>query len=107
MTVDLHRGLLDLTDPSVLAQLGTDLTELDGPWEEQVLNGDPVPTQILAIAAYASKRFQGIRFYSHEDPGKVNIVIWTETVKAPSAVAVIDSSGTITERIPRIHKKRV
>jgi RES domain-containing protein len=107
MTVDLHRGLLDLTDPNVLAQLGTDLTELDGPWEKQVLNGDPVPTQILAIAAYDSKCFQGIRFYSHEDPGKVNIVIWTETVKAPSAVAVIDSSGAKIERIPRIHKKRV
>ena len=99
MTVNLHRGLLDLTDVSVLAQLGTDLTELDRPWEQQVLNGDPVPTQILAIAAYASNRFQGIRFYSHKDPGKINIVIWTKTVKAPSVVAVIDSSGTVTERI--------
>ncbi|MBP9093444.1 RES family NAD+ phosphorylase [bacterium] len=107
MTVYLHRGLLDLTDTEVLAKLGTDLTELDGPWEQQVINGDPVPTQILATAAYASKRFQVIRFYSHEDPGKVNIVIWTEMVKSPSAVVVIDGTSTINERIPRIHKKRV
>jgi len=104
--VDLHRGVLDLTDAATLVQLGTDLTELDGPWEQQVLNGDPVPTQILAIAAYATNRFQGIRFYSHEDPGKLNLVIWTEAVNAPSAVAVIDSSDTVSERIPRIRKKR-
>jgi RES domain-containing protein len=107
MKVDLHQGLLDLTDASVLTQLGTDLGELDGPWEQQALNGEPVPTQILSIAAHASSRFQGIRFYSHEDPGKINIVIWTETVKAPSAVAIVDSSDTVTERIPRLRKKRI
>jgi hypothetical protein len=81
MKVKLQQGLLDLTDASVLGQLDTDIAELDGLWEQQVLNGDPVPTQILAVAAYASNRFQGLRFFSHEAPGKMNIMIWTGKLK--------------------------
>ncbi|MBY0548046.1 MAG: RES domain-containing protein, partial [Candidatus Obscuribacterales bacterium] len=62
MSVNLHRGILDLTNAAILDALGTNLAELDGPWEEQMKNGDPVPTQILATAVYESKRFQGLRF---------------------------------------------
>lgn len=106
MNVNLHRGILDLTDAAILDALGTNLAELDGPWEEQMKNGDPVPTQILAKAVYESKRFQGLRFFSHEAPGQVNVMIWTESIKAPSVVEVIDGSGKLADRIPKLRKKR-
>ncbi|MBX9950344.1 MAG: RES domain-containing protein [Candidatus Obscuribacterales bacterium] len=106
MNVNLHRGILDLTNTDNLDKLGTTLAELDGPWEEQMKNGEPVPTQDLAKAVYESKRFQGLQFFSHEAPGQVNIMIWTETVKAPSVVEVIDGSGKLADRIPKIRKRR-
>jgi RES domain-containing protein len=106
MEVNLHLGLLDLTDTIVLARLGTNIDEIDGPWQQQQLSGNPVTTQILAAEAYASRQFQGIRFFSNADPGNTNIMIWTETVIAPSAVSVINSSGTVKERIPPLRKKR-
>lgn len=106
MTVHMHIGVLDLTNADNLKQLGTDVTELDGPWEEQMKNGDPVPTQILATAVYESKRFQGLQFFSHEAPGQVNVMIWTETIKAPSLIEVIDGSGKLADRIPKIRKRR-
>jgi RES domain-containing protein len=106
MNVNLHRGALDLTDAGVVEQLGTSFIELDGPWEQQALTGGPIPTQDLGIEAYATKRFQGILFFSHEDPGKKNLVIWTATIKSPSVVTVIDSSNATTERIPRVRRKR-
>src|SRR5439155_11081298 len=60
--------VLDLTDESVVEALGTSAAELKGPWAQQMKNGDPVPTHILAEAAYASHRFQGIKYRSVEDP---------------------------------------
>jgi RES domain-containing protein len=106
MEVILHLGFLDLTDTANLDKLGTNLEELNGNWNEQMKNGLPVPTQILVTAIYDSKRFQGLQFFSHEAPDQINIMIWTETVKSPSSIEVIDSSGQLADRIPKIRKKK-
>jgi RES domain-containing protein len=100
------KHVLDLTDNSVVEALGTTFAELDAPWEEQIRNSKPVPTHVLAIAAHNSGRFQGIRFFSHEYPGTVNLAIWTNTVKRPSFIEVIDASGELSDRLPKPRQER-
>ena len=51
------RHVLDLTDKAVVDALGTTFTELDGAWEEHMINGKPVPTHVLAVAAHDSGQF--------------------------------------------------
>jgi RES domain-containing protein len=96
--------VLDLADPEVCKALGTTLQELDGSWEQQLKNSVPVPTHILASAAHASGRFQGIKFVSHEDPTTINLMIWTETIRYPCYVEVQDSTGQMADRIPKSRK---
>ena len=98
------KHVLDLTDPVNCKALGTTIKELDGPWEQQMKNGDPVLTHILASAAYATGRFQGMKFSSHEDPSTTNLMIWAETVKYPCFVEVLDSTGQMADRIPKSRK---
>ncbi|MBP6745838.1 RES family NAD+ phosphorylase [bacterium] len=105
MRVKLHRGVIDLTDETTILELGSCAAELDGDWLEQMRSEEPILTQILATAIYESNRFQGIRFFSHGDPGQINLMIWTKKVKAPSFVEVIDSSSVLADRIPKLRKR--
>jgi len=98
--VKLER-MLDLTDDTILKALDTDRAELQGPWADQVLTGIRVPTHDIAAVAYASHRFQGIRFDSKENPGGKNLIIWTNKVRTPSYVEVYDSSKKLAARIPK------
>jgi len=69
ISVDIEH-VLDLTVPAIRDQLGTDEAELAGPWFEQMLAHDPVPTHTLARVAHLSNLFEAIRFTSAQKPGK-------------------------------------
>jgi hypothetical protein len=63
-------------------------------------NMTAVPTHILARATYKTSRFEGIKFWSHEQPGTANLLIWTDSVKSPSYIEVVDDSNTLGDRLP-------
>jgi RES domain-containing protein len=92
--------VLDLTMPVVQKALDTDDADLSGPWFEQMILGKPVPTQILARAAYSTNRFQAIRFKSVQKPGAVNCMIWPKRLTSPAFIEVHDPSHRLYQRIP-------
>ena len=94
------KRVLDLTDQSVIKALGTTFDELDGSWKEQIKNKKPVPTHILARTAYRTNRFEGVKFKSHEQSGVANLLIWTDNIKSPSYIEVVDDTKTIWARLP-------
>jgi RES domain-containing protein len=100
ISVDIER-VLDLTVPAVRDNLGTDETELAGPWFEQMITFDLVPTHILARAAHLSNLFEGLKFNSVQKPGAVNLLVWPKKLKAPFFVEVNDPSRRLYQRIPK------
>ena len=97
--------ILDLTDKSTLEALETTVAELQGPWADQMTSGIDVPTHLLAIATYKTNRFQGIKYHSKEHPGGVDLIIWTDKLKAPSFIEVFDPTKQLAARIPEHLKK--
>ncbi|MBP6745746.1 RES family NAD+ phosphorylase [bacterium] len=100
ISVDIER-VLDLTVPAVRDKLGTDEAELAGPWFEQMITGDLVPTHLLARAAHLSNLFEGLKFNSVQKPGAVNLLVWPKKLKAPFFVEVNDPSRRLYQRIPK------
>ncbi|MDP3509025.1 MAG: RES family NAD+ phosphorylase [Candidatus Melainabacteria bacterium] len=100
ISVDVEH-VLDLTEPTVRDTLGTDEAELAGPWFEQMLTGDLVPTHVLARAAHLSNRFDGLKFNSVQKPGAVNLLVWPKKLKPPYFVEVNDPSRRLYQRIPK------
>ena len=98
--VKLNR-VLDLADKAVVDALGTNFAELKEAWAQQMKNGDPVPTHILAEAVYDSHRYQAIRFLSVEHKGGINLVVWTRKIRKPCFVEVYDPSSRLAARIPK------
>ena len=99
--VSVHlEHILDLTDNSILKALGTTIAELQGPWADQMASGIDVPTHLLATAVYKTNRFQGIKYHSKEHPGGVDLIIWTDKLKAPSFIEVFDPTKKLAARIP-------
>jgi len=98
--VKLERAL-DLTDRAVLKRLKLSGSELFCPWKELMLNGEEVPTHLLAEVAYQIPRLQGILFPSKQDARGINLIVWTRKVRSPSFVEVQDPSGILWQRIPR------
>lgn len=100
ISVDVEH-VLDLTEPEVRGTLGTDETELAGPWFEQMLTGDLVPTHLLARAAHLSNLFEGLKFNSVHKPGAINLLVWPKKLKPPYFVEVNDPSRRLYQRIPK------
>lgn len=68
-------GILDLTDPLIQRRLGTNTTELAGPWlpmQSRSLKGQapPPPTQRLGRAAYESTAVVGFCYESARSLGQ-------------------------------------
>ncbi len=104
--VSVHlEHILDLTDNSTLKALGTTVAELQEPWADQMASGFAVPTHLLAIAAYKTNRFQGIKYHSKEHPGGIDLIIWTDKLKASSFIEVFDPTKKLAARIPEQQKK--
>ncbi len=99
ISVDIEH-VLDLTSPAVRDELATDEDELAGPWFEQMLAGDSVPTHTLARVAHLSNLFEAIRFNSVQKAGGTNLMVWTKKLKRPYFVEVNDPSRRLYQRIP-------
>ena len=91
-------AVLDLTTGVVQKALGTDDSELKGPWRYRTKGGVP-PTHRLGRAIAASRRFDAVRFKSSKSDGDC-LMILTEALVAPSFVEVNDPISLLTQRIP-------
>jgi RES domain-containing protein len=91
-------GVLDLTDPAVLAALGTTEQEMTGIWAE---TPNP-PTQRLGTAAFGSQRISGIKYASAKNPGGLNLVVFPDRLSpdSPDFLEVFDPHGDLRQRIP-------
>jgi RES domain-containing protein len=95
----LLNAVLDLTDDGILDALGTNRQEITGHWR---LTMTP-PTHVLATAVKASGRILAIRSFSARNEGAGTIVaVFTDHLLLfpPSVVQVIDTSGTLAQRLP-------
>ena len=98
VTVDgILNNLLDLTDPAILAALGTTGQEMTGTW---VKSSRP-PTQWLGQLAYDSGRIAGIKYASAKHPGGLNLVAFPDQIPATtgSFLEVYDPHGDLAQRI--------
>ena len=98
VTVDgILSGLLDLTQATTLAALGTTEQEMTGTWAS---NPHP-PTQLLGRVAYDSRRLAGIKYASSKHPGGLNLVVFPDriSVAAGSFLEVYDPHGKLAQRL--------
>lgn len=96
-------SVLDLTSAPVRRILHTSKKELLSNWEGfAVLNGGRFPpTWTLGQAAFASGRFDGIRFPSNRNPSGTCLLIFTERLVAGRTHVVINrQDGSLWERLP-------
>ena len=90
-------GVLDLTNPRILEQLGTNEQELSGSWEA----GSEPPTQRLGRAAFASGRIVGIKYPSARDRSGDNLVVFPARLPLTPTdyLEVFDPNGHLAQRI--------
>ena len=97
-------SVLDLTSADVRRTLKTSIKELHSPWEEYAANnGGAWPaTWQLGHEAFASGKFDGIRFPSYRRPSAGScLLVFTERLVAGSShVTVHKQDGTVWERLP-------
>ena len=99
LTVHIE-NVLDLTVHETQVGLGTTIAELTANWQWQLAIGAVPPTHVLSEVAFASGRFQAIRYPSALQTQQSNLIIWTERLANPSFVQVIDPSGRFAHRLP-------
>jgi RES domain-containing protein len=89
--------LLDLTDATTLAALGTTGQEMTGAWATTT----HPPTQLLGRLAYDSGRISGITYASAKHPGGLNLVVFPDriSVAAGNYLEVYDPHGNLAQRI--------
>ena len=98
ITVDgIVNQLLDLTDPSTLAALGTTAQEMTGTWAAIACP----PTQLLAQLAYDSGRIAGIKYASAKHPGGLNVVVFPDRIPIATGnyLEVYDPHGHLAQRL--------
>jgi hypothetical protein len=93
-------SVLDLTDNTVQASLGTTRSELTGHWRQAQKRGFNPVTQVLGQAVYDSGLFQAVRYESARAHGRYCLCIFIERLVAPSFIEVFDPNGNFKERIP-------
>jgi RES domain-containing protein len=94
-------SVLDLTDASVVSQLGSHYQELTGVWRYRQEQTGEAPTQLLGRICYASGLFDGIRFPSSKNsPEGVCVAVFLDRLKPPAFLEVYDPSGNLAQRLP-------
>lgn len=91
-------NLLDLTDATTLAALGTTDQEMTGTW---AATPHP-PTQLVGQLAYDSGRIAGIKYASAKHPGGLNVVVFPDrlAIAAGNYLEVYDPHGHLAQRLP-------
>jgi RES domain-containing protein len=89
--------VLDLTDPAILAALGTTEHEMTGSW---VRIPHP-PTQTLAREAYDTGRIVGIKYRSAKHASGLNLVVFPGRIplSPKNYLEVYDPQGKLSQRI--------
>jgi RES domain-containing protein len=90
--------ILDLTDPAILAALGTSVQEMTGTWAAL----PHPPTQLLGQSAYDSNRIIGIKYNSAKHPGGLNLVVFPDRLSIADGnyLEVVDPDGNLAQRLP-------
>jgi RES domain-containing protein len=95
-------SVLDLTDPSLLEQLGTSLKELVAESPSRFIEnarGRSTPTQQLGSACFRSGHISAIKVPSAANPFGFCIDIFTECMFAGESVRVRDDSGVLSAEL--------
>lgn len=96
-------NVLDLTDPSIQAFLGTSLAELTGQWVLEQQGGNLAPTQQLGQAAYGAGDIVGVLYVPAKNPlnGRgIAVFLDRLTPGAPSYLQVYDPDHVLDQRLP-------
>jgi RES domain-containing protein len=93
-------SVLDLTEPSVQAAIGTTYQELTGQWRATQSGGAEAPTQTLGRVCYESGRIDGLRYFSSKNPpdGKC-LAVFPERLGGPAYLEVFDPFGNLAQRL--------
>lgn len=94
------QGALDLTDPETQRALGTSPTELAAEWAYTQELGRLAPTQVLGRAAFDLGVVPALLYPSAVDPGRRNLVVFTDRLAASGSVLLVKSGERILQRIP-------
>jgi|HubBroStandDraft_3_1064219.scaffolds.fasta_scaffold339695_1 RES domain-containing protein len=92
--------VLDLTAPEVQAAVGTNSQELTGAWRQVQAAGRLAPTQILGRVCYLSGRFEAIRYPSSKNIAGVCLGVFTDQLRSPAMIRVLDPHGRLAQRLP-------
>jgi RES domain-containing protein len=94
--------VLDLTEPSIQAAIGTDAAELAAPWRMLQARGKEAPSQRLGRAVYRFGRIDALLYRSTKDPvsGRC-LAVFPDRVTHPSWLEIVDDTGRLkSERVP-------
>jgi RES domain-containing protein len=93
-------SVLDLTEPSVRAAVGTTHQELTGQWRVTQDGGAEAPTQTLGRVCYESGGIDGIRYPSAKNPpdGKC-VAVFPDRLARPAYLEVFDPFGNLAQRL--------
>lgn len=92
--------VLDLMDPEVQAAVGTNSQELTGAWRQIQATGRLAPTQILGRLCYLSGRFEAVRYPSSKSVAGVCVAVFTDRLRRPAMIRVLDPRGRLAQRLP-------
>jgi hypothetical protein len=87
-------------DPEVQAAVGTNPQELTGAWRQIQALGRLAPTQILGRQCYLSGRFEAIRYPSSKNVDGVCVGVFTDRLRSPAMIRVLDTHGRLAQRLP-------
>jgi RES domain-containing protein len=92
--------VLDITVSEVQAAVGTNQQELTGAWRHFQAAGREAPTQTLGRLCYKSRRFEAIRYPSSKNIAGVCVAVFTDRLRPPSVIKVLDPHGQLAQRLP-------
>lgn len=99
-------GVLDLTDSAVRSELGTDREELSADWhhaQSRYQKNPPPPTQMLGLAAFASRRILCLKYDSTKNRGEGHVVaVFSEHLShfPNSSLKIYDQHGFLRQNLP-------
>lgn len=94
-------SVLNLVDPAIVLQLGTNAQELTGEWRYTQGAGGEAATQLLGRVSYDSGRFDAIRYPSSKNPPNgCCVAVFPDRLRNPAFLEVYDPYGNLAQRLP-------
>lgn len=92
--------VLDVTILEVQSAVGTNLQELTGAWRQIQAAEREAPTQTLGRLCRGSRRFEAIRYPSSKNSAGICVAVFTDLLRPPSMIEVLDPHGRLAQRLP-------